>query len=95
MPVSRNLVVLGLLILVSAIGVVELRHQNRTAFSHLQSLKQARDALAIEWGKLLLEEGAWSQHRRIESTAVRKLGMSMPGNARVVMVDLRDSGARQ
>lgn len=92
---TRKLIVLGLLTLVSAIGVVGLRHQNRTAFVHLQSLQQARDALAIEWGKLLLEEGAWSQHHRIEATAVRKLNMSMPGNARVVMVDLRDSGVRQ
>ncbi len=90
---TRNIIIFGLLILFSAIGVVELRHQNRAAFAQLQSLQQARDALAIEWGKLLLEEGAWSQHGRIEATAVSKLGMSMPGNARVVLVDLRDPGA--
>jgi cell division protein FtsL len=87
--------VLALLVLVSAIAVVELRHQNRTVFVQLQSLMQARDALEVEWGKLLLEEGAWSQHRRIESTAVSKLGMAMPGNAQVVIVDLRGSGGRR
>lgn len=92
---NKRLFILGLLVLASAIGVVELRHQNRTAFAHLQSLKQAGDAFEVEWGKLLLEEGAWSQHRRIESTAVSKLGMNMPGNARVVMVDLREIGVSQ
>lgn len=91
---GRKLIILGLLVLVSAIGIVELRHRNRTVFAHLQSLQQVRDALEVEWGRLLLEEGAWSQHRRIESTATRKLGMNMPGNAQVVMVDLRESGVR-
>lgn len=92
---NRKLIILGFLVLISAIAVVELRHQNRTVFVQLQSLEQARDAYEVEWGKLLLEEGAWSQHRRVESTATRKLGMRLPDNARVVMVDLRESGARQ
>lgn len=89
---NRKLVLLAMLVLISAMAVVELRHRNRTTFAHLQSLMQTRDGLEVEWSKLLLEEGAWSQHRRIESTAVRKLGMQMPDNDQVVMVDLRGSG---
>ncbi len=89
---NRKLVLLAMLVLISAMSVVELRHRNRVTFVHLQSLMQTRDDLEVEWGKLLLEEGAWSQHRRIESTAVRKLGMQMPDNDQVVMVGLRGSG---
>lgn len=89
---NRKLVLMTLLVLISALTVVELRHRNRTAFVQLQSLMQSRENLEVEWGKLLLEEGAWSQHRRIESTAVSKLGMRMPNNSQVVMVDLRRVG---
>lgn len=89
---NRKLLFMALLVLVSALTVVELRHRNRTAFVQLQSLMQSRENLEVEWGKLLLEEGAWSQHRRIESTAVSKLGMRMPSNSQVVMVDLRKTG---
>ncbi len=89
---NKNLVLLVMLVLISVVAVVELRHRNRTMFTHLQSLIQTRDDLGVEWSRLLLEEGAWSQHRRIESTAVRKLGMQMPGSVQVVMVDLRGSG---
>lgn len=92
---NRKLIFLLLVVGMSAISVVELRHRNRTAFVNLQSLLQVRDELEIEWSKLLLEEGAWSQHRRIESTATRKLGMRMPNSARMVMVDLRGAGWQQ
>lgn len=92
---NRKLIFLALVIVMSAMSVVELRHRNRTTFIHLQSLLQARDELEVEWSKLLLEEGAWSQHRRIESTATRKLGMRMPNSARMVMVDLRGAGWQQ
>ncbi|MEE8387497.1 MAG: cell division protein FtsL [Acidiferrobacterales bacterium] len=92
---NSKLGLLAILVLISAVAVVELRHRNRTTFTHLQSLMQIRDDLGVEWSKLLLEEGAWSQHRRIESTAVRKLGMQIPDNVQVVIVDLRGSGGQR
>lgn len=94
MRMNKKLTLLMLILIISAMSVVELRHRNRTEFVHLQSLLQARDDLEVEWSKLLLEEGAWSQHRRIEKTA-RQLGMRLPKNTHVVMVDLRDPGWQQ
>lgn len=61
-----------------AIVVVEMRHEARTHFARLQALQAERDALNVEWGRLLLEEGAWSQHRRIEATARARLNMDLP-----------------
>ena len=86
---TRRAWILVLLVAVTAVAVVELRHENRVAFAELQSLQKQRDALDVEWGKLLLEEGAWSQHRRVESTARNDLGMRLPQSDQVVMVDLR------
>ena len=69
--------------MISAVTVVELRHESRVLYAQLQKLQHERDALNVEWGQLLLEEGAWSQHRRIESVARTQLGMELPGAAQV------------
>jgi cell division protein FtsL len=58
--------------------------------SELQVLQAERDALDVEWGKLLLEEGAWSEHRRVETVARQRLGMAIPDPKQVVIVDLRE-----
>ena len=78
--------VLILGVLVSSIAVVELRHNSRILFAELQTLQTERDELNIEWGKLLLEEGAWSQHRRIEQMARQRLDMSTPESAGIRVV---------
>ena len=92
---DRRLVILAGLMAASAISVIELRHENRLAFATLQSLQQQRDALDIEWGKLLLEEGAWAQNQRLEKTARTRLGMQLPQSDQIVMVDLRRREPRQ
>ena len=86
----RSRVILFLVaLMVSAIGVVQLKHENRLRFVELQQLQAQRDALNVEWGQLLLEEGAWSQHRRVEQMARTRLGMSVPDPRQVVAVHLR------
>jgi cell division protein FtsL len=70
-----------------AMIVVTLRHQSRLLFVEYQSLQAERDSLNIEWGKLLLEEGAWSEHRRVEKLARDRLHMATPIAHRVVIVD--------
>ena len=44
---------------------------------------------SMKWGQLLLEEGAWSQHRRVEQMARTRLGMSVPDPRQVAAVHLR------
>lgn len=69
-----------------ALSVVYMRHQSRQLFVQLQELKEQRDTLNTEWGKLLLEEGAWSQHQRIEKLARSRLDMSLPAQEQVEIV---------
>lgn len=73
-------------VIVSALGVVELRHRNRVAFAELQKVQATRDAIDIEWGQLLLEQGAWAEHRRVEEFARARLGMTPPAQSQVVVV---------
>jgi len=81
---------LGILILVSGIAVVFLRHNHRLMFVELQGLQAERDRLNTQWGKLLLQEATSGQHPRIESSARRELNMTMPAPDAIVV--LRDSG---
>lgn len=83
---SRSLVFLVLAVLGSALAVIEVRHESRLLFAELQRLQRDRDALDTEWEQLLLEEGAWSQHRRIEQMARTRLGMKMPAREQIVVV---------
>lgn len=82
----RGILFLTLAALVTALSVIEIRHENRLLFAELQRLQQERDALNTEWEQLLLEEGAWSQHGRIEQMARTRLGMRMPGREQIVVV---------
>lgn len=76
-------------LLITSVLVIEVRHRSRVMFADLQALQAQRDALNTEWGRLLLEEGAWSQHRRIEDIARSRLNMNMPAPDRVVVLGRR------
>jgi cell division protein FtsL len=82
----RRLVFLFAAVIVVSMAVVQTRHESRQLFAQLQAQQAERDALNVEWGKLLLEEGAWSQHRRIENMARNRLAMDTPGAADIRVV---------
>lgn len=82
----KQLVLLMAGVMVSSLTVIELRHRNRLLFAELQTVTQERDALNTEWGQLLLEQGAWSEQRRVEETARARLGMALPSGEQVVVV---------
>lgn len=82
----RRLAILFAAVIVVSMAVVQTRHESRQRFAQLQAQQVERDALNIEWGKLLLEEGAWSQHRRIENMARDRLAMDTPEAADIRVV---------
>ena len=79
-------IIFGFVVLILATAVIHLKHRHRLLFTELERLEDSRDALNIEWGKLLLEEGAWSQQRRIESIAKSKLNMAIPQYNQIIVV---------
>lgn len=82
----KRLIMLLAVVMVTAIAVIQTRHESRQLFAELQTRQAERDALNVEWGKLLLEEGAWSQHRRVEAMARSRLGMNTPDAAHIRVV---------
>lgn len=67
--------ILTLLVIISALSVVYVKHENRKHFVELQGLYKERDEMNIEWGQLQLEQSTWATHSRIEGVARERLGM--------------------
>ncbi len=78
---------LGLAVVLSALGVVYVRHQHRVEFVALQATYQERDRLNTEWRQLLAEESTWSFHHLVEKNARARLAMHAPEISDVVIVD--------
>jgi len=70
----------------SAIGVINAKHQARTAFVELQALKKLRDDMQVNWGRLQLEQAAWSTHGRVEQIASSRLDMVMPSEESIRII---------
>ena len=73
-------------VFLSAIALIDARHQNRVLFEQLDQLHEQRDQLNVDWGRLLLEESTWSTHAYIEQSATQKLDMGLPANPQILLV---------
>ncbi len=72
-------------VIVSALGVVYARHENRRHFVELNQLTNERDSLNFEFGRLQLEQATWAENNRIEQIARGRLGMVSPGPAEMIV----------
>jgi len=77
-------------VVISALVLVNVRHQHRVAYLSFQAEESRRDALNDEWGQLLVEENLWSFPHRIEKDAVKLLSMRAPKKEEVKFVGLND-----
>jgi cell division protein FtsL len=77
---------LWLLTLGSAAGAIYSKHRARELFLELEQLNRQRDELEIDWGRLQLEQSAWSTHAFVESVATQKLRMTTPRPAEIEVV---------
>lgn len=73
-------------VLVSAIVVIYVKHENRRSFVELQVLQKHRDEMVVYWGQLQLEQGAWATHGRVEQLARTRLGMVTPDAKSLVLI---------
>lgn len=82
-------VVLGILIVCSAIYNIYITHETRGLVTQIERLSQDKDNLMIEWRNLLIEEHTLDEHSRIRHIALKKLSMSQPTKNNSVLVELR------
>ena len=79
-------IVLGVLLVISALGVVGASHETRSMYSELQALHKEQDDLESEYGKLLLEQSAWSNNTRVDEIARNELNMVPPEVSKIIVV---------
>lgn len=82
-------IVIGALVLaniVTAIGVVNARHEHRQLFVQLSKLQRARDELNVDFGRLQLEQATWAESNRIDQVARLRLGMKFPETGDIVVI---------
>ncbi|AGY92494.1 hypothetical protein SPICUR_07670 [Spiribacter curvatus] len=86
-----TLLVLCVTALASAIAVVEVRHQSRSLFTDLESLRDDRDRLNTAWRQLQLEQGALAMQSRVERIARDDIGLRSidPENTTLIRLDRR------
>lgn len=78
--------VLLAMLVVTAVAVVQSKHQGRRLFVQLQELVTERDRLDVDWGRLQLEQGAWATQGRVEQFARERMKMRAPEAADTVIV---------
>lgn len=78
--------VLFVAVMATAIGLVYSKHKTRKLFVELQQLNKEVVSLNTEWGRLQLEQSAWSDHGRIEQIARERLDMVIPEAEQVAFI---------
>lgn len=80
------LIALTLLVIVSAVAVIETKHESRKRFVELQALEKERDRMNVEWGRLQLEQGTLAAQSNVEEIAHKKLQMKIPEADSIVII---------
>ena len=81
MPRTLMVLLVALLwgaVLASAAGAVYSKYRARELFVELEHLNGGRDELDAEWGRLQLEQSAWSTYAFVERVASERLHMNIP-----------------
>lgn len=85
----RGLLTLSVMLLITALAIVHLSHQNRELMVKREALLQQRDELDVEWRHLVIEQTALAEHNRIEQLAQINLQMQRPAGNQEVLVPWR------
>lgn len=75
-------------LVITAMFIVNVRHQHRIAYLAFQAEESRRDALNDQWGQLLIEENLYAFPHRIEKHATELLSMRAPKQDDVEYVGL-------
>jgi cell division protein FtsL len=65
-------------VLASGAGAIYSKYRARELFVELEHLNAGRDELDAQWGRLQLEQSAWSTYAFVERVASERLHMSIP-----------------
>lgn len=73
-------------VLGASAGAIYTKYRARELFVELEQLNSARDALDVDWGRLQLEQSAWSNYGYVERVASERLHMSVPDSRDIAII---------
>lgn len=87
-PIKQGalIVTLWAAVVSSALGVVFVTHKARIATHGLEKLRHDAVDLHVESGQLLLEKSSLAAHSRVEKSAIKNLGMTVPSIEQMVII---------
>lgn len=80
------LFILGLCVFGSSMVLVYAQHASREFHTVLQKIQQSKDAVHIEWTRLLLEQSTWASDIRVEKIARENLNMVIPAPNQITVI---------
>jgi cell division protein FtsL len=78
--------VLLTLVMVTALAVINSTHVSRGRLHAMQQLELQRNAIQVEYTRLLLEQSSLVSQGKVEDMAVSELGMETPDMSKVVVL---------
>lgn len=75
---------LAVLVMASAVAVVQIKQHNRNLTTRLDGMRQERERLQLEWAQLQLEQATLAQHGRVDELARSQFGMVDPLDYQIV-----------
>ena len=86
---SRLLLITGLLVLIvwTALKVVEAKQQTRQLFAVHEALRSGADELSVIQGQLQVELATFADYERIERKARKNLHMRTPGMQEIEVLE--------
>ncbi len=89
--VSRRhhyVLLLALAVFLSGFMVIYVKDWQRRLLADSQALTTQQNQMETNWGKLLLEQSAWTMQARIERIATTQLNMVVPDPKSIIMVQV-------
>lgn len=84
------LALLWLLMIVSALSVIQSSHQVRLQTNELEELRREASRLQVDWGRYLLEQSTWASFRRVDRMARETMGFQRPQPEQLVLEQDRE-----
>jgi cell division protein FtsL len=83
---TRLNLILLLVVVLSALALVNSRHQSRKLFTELEREKNLARQYEVEWGQLQLEQSTLTMPGRIERVARETLQLQVPAANQMIAV---------
>lgn len=81
-----TLVLMIVAVVVSGVAVVHAKNMSRSLFVDLQQVRQLKDQMDMEWGRLQLELATSGALGRVDDIAHARLQMQVPQPEQIVVV---------